>query len=130
MAKGKTQDSKTQNSNIKDSKTKDKVVYREFSSTESSSDIPTDEQEAKSPAQQNLKIQLSRKGRNGKTVTVVMGFDLSLPILTDLLKQLKNQCGTGGSLNQEADPQLEIQGDHRQKILEILVKQGYKAKII
>jgi translation initiation factor 1 len=43
-----------------------------------------------------------------------------------LLKQLKNQCGTGGTLKEN---EIEIQGDHKQKILEILLKLGYKAKI-
>jgi len=110
---------------------KDKIVYREFSSPEADQSAGKEERESKSPAQQNLKIQLSRKGRNGKTVTIIMGLDLSPANLNDLLKQLKNQCGTGGSLKQEDDStQLEIQGDHRPKILEILIKQGYKAKII
>jgi translation initiation factor 1 len=43
-----------------------------------------------------------------------------------LVKQLKSQCGTGGTLK---DQEIEIQGDHKQKILEILLKLGYKAKI-
>jgi translation initiation factor 1 len=116
---------------------KDKVVYQEFSSNgngSKSTERPPNSGESnleRSPISQNLKIQLSRKGRNGKTVTVIMGFQLDQTALNLLLKQLKNQCGTGGSLNQEAETsQLEIQGDHRTKILEILTKLGYKAKII
>jgi translation initiation factor 1 len=114
---------------------KDKVVYQEFSSqgNNKSSERPLNNGETdseRSPISQNLKIQLSRKGRNGKTVTLIAGFQLEKTALEVLLKQLKNQCGSGGSLNQERDTQLEIQGDHRHKILEILTKQNYKAKII
>lgn len=78
------------------------------------------------PQQQNLRIEASRKGRKGKTVTVVSGFQTNQTTLEQLLKQLKTQCGSGGTLK---DDSLEIQGDHRQKLLEILTQLGYKAKI-
>jgi translation initiation factor 1 len=78
------------------------------------------------PQQQNLKVQASRKGRKGKTVTVISGFQTKAETLADLVKQLKTQCGTGGTVK---DNEIEIQGDHKQKIVEILTKIGYKAKI-
>ncbi|WP_414564437.1 MULTISPECIES: translation initiation factor [unclassified Anabaena] len=99
-------------------------VYREFGNDNSAAtergipELP--------PQQQNLKVQASRKGRKGKTVTVVNGFQTKPEVLTDLVKQLKTQCGTGGTVK---DNEIEIQGDHKQKILDILVKLGYKAKI-
>jgi translation initiation factor 1 len=73
-----------------------------------------------------LKVQASRKGRKGKTVTVISGFQTQQETLTKLLKQLKNQCGTGGTVK---DDTLEIQGDHTQKLVEVLIQLGYKAKI-
>jgi translation initiation factor 1 len=78
------------------------------------------------PQQQNLKVQASRKGRKGKTVTVISGFQAQPETLAELVKQLKTQCGTGGTVK---DDEIEIQGDHKQKIVEILTKIGYKAKI-
>ncbi|NDJ17473.1 translation initiation factor [Myxacorys almedinensis] len=78
------------------------------------------------PNQQEVRIQVSRKGRGGKTVTVVTGFQHSAEALTELTKKLKAQCGTGGTAKENA---IEIQGDHAQKLLQILVGLGYKAKI-
>jgi translation initiation factor 1 len=103
----------------KDSK---RVVYREFGDEEL-------EAEAKielAPNQHNLKIQASKKGKGGKTVTIVSGFQVSPETIQSLTKQLKNQCGTGGTMS---DTEIEIQGDQRQKLLEILTKLGYKAKL-
>jgi translation initiation factor 1 len=99
-----------------------RVVYREFGDQE-----PDNEPIAELPPNQhNLKIQASRKGRGGKTVTVISGFQVSAETLKNLGKQLKNQCGTGGTVK---DNEIEIQGDCRPKVLEILTKLGYKAKI-
>jgi translation initiation factor 1 len=107
------------------SKSSDKsFVYREFGNDNSAAtERPIPELP---PQQQNLKIQASRKGRKGKTVTVISGFQAKPETLADLVKQLKTQCGTGGTLK---DNEIEIQGEHKQKIVEILTKLGYKAKI-
>jgi translation initiation factor 1 len=78
------------------------------------------------PNQQNLRVQASRKGRKGKTVTVISGFQAQPETLSKLLKQLKNQCGTGGTVKENT---MEIQGDHTQKIVDILTQLGYNAKI-
>ncbi|UKO98727.1 translation initiation factor [Nostoc sp. UHCC 0870] len=78
------------------------------------------------PKQQNLRVQATRSGRKGKTVTVITGFQTKPETLADLVKTLKTQCGTGGTVK---DNEIELQGDHKQKILEILIKLGYKAKI-
>jgi translation initiation factor 1 len=103
-------------------KDRQKIVYREFGEEESEPEI----NEELTPDRHNLKIQVSRKGKGGKIVTIVSGFQLSVETLTNLTKQLKNQCGTGGTTK---DAEIEIQGDHRQKLLEILTKLGYKAKL-
>lgn len=103
-------------------KDKNKVAYREFGDEE-----PDDSEIVElPPEQQKLKIEVSRKGKGGKTVTIVSGFQLTPENLQSLTKQLKNQCGTGGT---SKDTSIEIQGDHRQKLLEIVTKLGYKAKL-
>lgn len=101
-----------------------RVVYSEFGNGDNSA---VERPIAELPSnQQNLKVQASRKGRKGKTVTVISGFQVKPETLEALLKQLKTQCGTGGTVK---DNTLEIQGDHTQKLVEILTKLGYKAKI-
>ncbi|MDJ0774393.1 MAG: translation initiation factor [Mastigocoleus sp. MO_167.B18] len=78
------------------------------------------------PEKQNVRVQSTRAGRKGKTVTVITGFQSNTETLQALLKKLKNQCGSGGTLKEN---EIEIQGDHKQKILDILKQLGYKAKI-
>ena len=102
-----------------------RVVYSEFGSTSNPDAVERAIQE-QSPAQQNLRVQASRKGRKGKTVTVISGFQIKPETLEALLKQLKTQCGAGGTVK---DNEIEIQGEHKQKLVEILTKLGYKAKI-
>jgi translation initiation factor 1 len=104
----------------------DRAVYREFGSDAAAFERPEPTGPDLPPQQQNIRIQASRKGRGGKTVTVIQGFQQSPDSLAQLLKKLKNQCGTGGTLKDET---LEIQGDHTQKLLTVLVELGYKAKI-
>ncbi len=73
--------------------------------------------------QQKLKIKLETKHRGGKAVTLVAGFIGKEQDLQTLGKALKNFCGTGGSVK---DGEIIIQGDQREKILQWLVKNGYK----
>ena len=103
----------------------DRLVYSEFGSSDNAEAIARPEVDLP-PQQQQIRIQASRKGRGGKTVTVISGFQSKTETLKKLLKQLKNQCGTGGSLKENT---LEIQGDRTGQLLEILTKLGYRAKI-
>jgi translation initiation factor 1 len=99
------------------------IVY----STNPDFDYQTDEPlSARSlpPAEQDLKIWLERKG-GGKVVTTVRGFVGSNPDLENLAKQLKSACGTGGAAK---DGEVLIQGDFRDRVLNWLLAQKYKAK--
>lgn len=104
-------------------KSQPRIVYQEFGPT---SPEPAETQQDVPPQQQAIRIQATRSGRKGKTVTVISGFQLSPPSLTQLLKALKSHCGGGGTAKEGC---LEIQGDQRDKVLAYLLKQGYKAKI-
>ena len=81
------------------------------------------EQETLPPAQQKLRLQLESKHRGGKTASIVMGFIGTESDLEELAKKLKSFCGTGGSAK---DGQVIIQGDHRDKILQWFLKNGYR----
>ncbi len=74
------------------------------------------------PAKQQLRIQLDRKQRAGKQVTLVTGFEGSAFDLAVLGKELKSACGVGGSVK---DNTIILQGDFRDKALELLLKKGY-----
>jgi translation initiation factor 1 len=73
-----------------------------------------------------IRIRREVKGRKGKTVTTISGFDLDDKALNLLSKQLKQHCGTGGSVK---DGAVIIQGDHRDTIKSLLEGQGYIVKL-
>ena len=105
---------------------KKKIIYQEFghNNQEDNQNNNTVELE---PHQQKLKIQVTKSGRKGKTVTIITGFQCYPETLTILVIQLKTKCGAGGTVKKDT---IEIQGDRSQQLLEILTNIGYKAKII
>jgi len=107
-----------------DWKKRDGVVYSTDSNFEFSQKTNS-EGPTLPPAQQNLKIFLDKSGRAGKQVTLISGFEGIVVDLETLVKILKNKCGIGGSAK---DGEKLIQGDVRDKVLQILQQAGYKAK--
>lgn len=76
-------------------------------------------------SRQDLRVWLDRKQRGGKVVTLVRGFVGRSEDLEALARLLKTRCGVGGSVK---DGEVIIQGDHRDRIVEILVGSGYRCK--
>ena len=77
------------------------------------------------PSETVLKLRIEKKGRGGKTVTVIDELPNNPKYFKRLLKELKNQCGTGGA---QKPSQLEIQGDLREKIRLFLIAKGFTVK--
>lgn len=78
------------------------------------------------PKETLLRVRLEKNGRGGKSVTVVFDLPGNPAYFQDLLKQLKSHCGSGGTVK---NGQMELQGDHRQKVKDFLEKAGFKVKL-
>jgi len=88
---------------------------------------PKEDQSISAPffVSQNLEAHFSNKGRAGKTVTILKGFSGSPGEIKNLAKTLKNKIGVGGSIK---NGEIIIQGNFRDKIIEILQDMGHKIK--
>jgi len=72
-----------------------------------------------------IRVSWETKGRKGKGVTIIAGVPVTPEALRDLAKQLKQHCGSGGTVK---DNTIEMQGDHRNFVVETLKNQGYQVK--
>ena len=88
--------------------------------------VKGDNQSTTYPTDGTIRIQREVKGRKGKIVTAVFGAPLEKEELLEFAKTLKRRCGAGGSVK---DGVIVIQGDHRQRLLDEIRKQGYTAKL-
>ena len=71
------------------------------------------------------KLRMEKKGRGGKTVTLVYGLPRNAAFLKELTQELKRMCGTGGAT---VDDGVELQGDLRDRVREVLQKKGFVVK--
>ncbi len=100
------------------------IVYS--TNPEANFDLPEEnEEETLPPEKQNLRVSISKKGRKGKTVTIVSNFSGNTESLENLGKELKTKCGVGGSVK---DQEIILQGDKRNLVVEFLQSKGYNAK--
>lgn len=104
-------------------KNKKNIVY----STNPDFEYDDEEQELETlpPEEQLLYVSIDRKKRKGKEVTLIEGFEGTDDDLKTLAKVLKSSCGVGGTAK---DGEILIQGDFRDKIMDILAEKGYKTK--
>jgi translation initiation factor 1 len=77
------------------------------------------------PARIVAKLRMEKKGRGGKMVTVIDGLPRNDAFLRDLAQELKRSCGTGGTI---ADGEIELHGDLRERLREVLTRKGFTVK--
>ena len=99
--------------------------WQEFSTTDSLQRPSSPEKQPTAKAEQMVRVQPTRGGKGGKTVTVIRGLELDPSGLKTLLKRLKTRIGSGGTAR---DGLIELQGDQVEIALDLLSKEGYRPK--
>jgi translation initiation factor 1 len=112
-------------SSQKNRRNREGIVYSTDDSFEYSYNSEDQNRELMKTSQQNLKVMLDKRQRAGKKVTLINGFVGSEDDLKELGKKLKSKCGVGGTVK---NWEILIQGDFRDRIIEILIAEGYTAK--
>ena len=79
------------------------------------------------PANQTIKISLEKKGRKGKIVTLILGLQHARGTLASLARELKQYCGSGGTVKEQV---IEIQGDKRKQVEKKLIALGYHVRVL
>lgn len=106
---------------------KSNIVYSTNPDFNPTSDEPEEPAHSLPDEEQKVRVILDRKQRAGKVVTLIFGFDHADDKIEKIGKELKKFCGTGGSTR---DGEIIIQGDFRNKVLQWLLKNGYKSSKI
>ena len=106
-------------------KEREGIVYSTAENFKYQFQVDDNKDETLKPNQQSLRVMLDKKQRGGKKVTLVCNFVGTEEDLKELGKKLKSKCGVGGTVK---DGEILIQGDFRDRILELLIADGYKAK--
>lgn len=88
-------------------------------------DMDKEQVEKLAPKEQELEVHIDKKQRGGKVATLVKGYVGSDEDLKDLAKELKAACGVGGSAK---DGEIIVQGEKRDKVMELLKKKGFQVK--
>jgi translation initiation factor 1 len=98
--------------------------FKSLGNPDNAPEMPEDvEKNIIKPSDHHLRIHLDKKQRGGKEVTLIRGFKGSEESLEDLEKTLKSKCGVGGGVK---DGEILLQGNHRDKVLKLLLEMGYK----
>ena len=99
--------------------------WQEFSGADSLKRPEGPSSEPTPKSQQLVRVQPTRGGKGGKTVTMIRGLELDPAGFKALLKKLKTRIGSGGTTK---DGVIELQGDQVDSTLELLAKEGYRPK--
>ena len=102
-----------------------KRSWREFDDSLSTFEVDYSSNQSQPKADRKVRVQSTRGGKAGKTVTVISGLGITNNESKKLLKRLKASCGTGGTIKIDA---LELQGDQVSIVLDFLEKEGFRPK--
>ena len=108
------------------SKKKSRTVWSSSDGDQRKKEQRSSNKKSLPPQQQTAYLHRESGGRGGKVVSIVKNLVLTDDDMKSLSKKLKQECGTGGTVK---DGLIEIQGEHRQRMADVLQKLGYKVKI-